>query len=121
MRALLVSLVLFALTACCGGPSQAEGDAACRSADVCTRYGGCWYNPKTATMKREEAEGIDLRQISHTGVYESQCEARTDADCEQTTLCRLDPYRDIGGGTCYRNMGGGGMRACRRRLEPEFP
>lgn len=92
---ILASIVLFivialalALAACSGGPSQADGDRACQSAEVCQRYGACWYNPKTYMADTSERFGSP-RWIGSTGVHNEQCEARSDQDCAQSDVCRL--------------------------------
>lgn len=80
IRIVTIALVL---AACSGGPSQADGDRACQSAPACRTSGDCWY-------RRGASEGAtEHREIANTGVYEDECEPRSDADCERSERCTI--------------------------------
>lgn len=75
----LLSLLVLAA---CGEPkpSQADGDAACRSSGVCAQDGACWFAPM---VKFDKSKPIGM-----SGFSENQCEARSDRDCLQSERCK---------------------------------
>jgi len=94
-------LIILTLTLTACGPSQADGDAACRSADACHASGECWYRPSAAAIGP---------QVGQTGVFAGQCEARSEQDCERSSNCDLLGQCTVEGGRCVA----GSNSDCRR-------
>lgn len=81
MRYALFALVL---VACSRGVPQADGDRACQSVGNCKGYGACWYRPGADPLTEKYGTRV---QIATTGVFEHECEARSDTDCQQSEQC----------------------------------